>query len=465
MAKGKMTTVFFCQSCGYESAKWMGQCPGCKAWNTMVEETVDRSKIQSGGQLRRQATASRICSLSEVVIREQDKILTGIGELDRVLGGGIVQGSMTLVGGDPGIGKSTLLLQVCRNVSAAGHKVLYVSGEESQVQIKMRADRLGDFTGNMLLLCETSLDEISEAIRREKPEIVVIDSIQTMYCESVTSAPGSVSQVREATATLLQLAKGLLVSIFIVGHVTKEGTVAGPRVLEHMVDTVLYFEGDRHASYRILRGVKNRFGSTNEIGVFEMQGSGLAEVKNPSEYMLSGRPENASGSVVTCSMEGTRPLLMEIQGLVCHSNFGIPRRQTTGTDFNRVNLLMAVLEKRSGVQLSGCDAYVNITGGLKVMEPAIDLAIVMAVVSSFRNKALPDRMVAFGEVGLSGEVRAVSGAAQRVAEAEKLGFEICLLPKGNLRDVKASAGGKMKLVGISTVSDALDFSRNYGNEA
>ncbi len=465
MAKGKMTTVFFCQSCGYESAKWMGQCPGCKAWNTMVEETVDRSKIQSGGQLRRQATASRICSLSEVVIREQDKILTGIGELDRVLGGGIVQGSMTLVGGDPGIGKSTLLLQVCRNVSAAGHKVLYVSGEESQVQIKMRANRLGDFTGNMLLLCETSLDEISEAIRREKPEIVVIDSIQTMYCESVTSAPGSVSQVREATATLLQLAKGLLVSIFIVGHVTKEGTVAGPRVLEHMVDTVLYFEGDRHASYRILRGVKNRFGSTNEIGVFEMQGSGLAEVKNPSEYMLSGRPENASGSVVTCSMEGTRPLLMEIQGLVCHSNFGIPRRQTTGTDFNRVNLLMAVLEKRSGVQLSGCDAYVNITGGLKVMEPAIDLAIVMAVVSSFRNKALPDRMVAFGEVGLSGEVRAVSGAAQRVAEAEKLGFEICLLPKGNLRDVKASAGGKMKLVGISTVSDALDFSRNYGNEA
>ena len=431
----------------------------------MVEETVDRSKIQSGGQLRRQATASRICSLSEVVIREQDKILTGIGELDRVLGGGIVQGSMTLVGGDPGIGKSTLLLQVCRNVSAAGHKVLYVSGEESQVQIKMRADRLGDFTGNMLLLCETSLDEISEAIRREKPEIVVIDSIQTMYCESVTSAPGSVSQVREATATLLQLAKGLLVSIFIVGHVTKEGTVAGPRVLEHMVDTVLYFEGDRHASYRILRGVKNRFGSTNEIGVFEMQGSGLAEVKNPSEYMLSGRPENASGSVVTCSMEGTRPLLMEIQGLVCHSNFGIPRRQTTGTDFNRVNLLMAVLEKRSGVQLSGCDAYVNITGGLKVMEPAIDLAIVMAVVSSFRNKALPDCMVAFGEVGLSGEVRAVSGAAQRVAEAEKLGFEICLLPKGNLRDVKASAGGKMKLVGISTVSDALDFSRDYGNEA
>lgn len=464
MAKGKMTSIFFCQSCGYESAKWMGQCPACKAWNTMVEETVDRSKLQTGGgQTRRSATSAQVCALSEVVIREQDKVLTGIGELDRVLGGGIVQGSMTLVGGDPGIGKSTLLLQVCRKVSDAGHKVLYVSGEESPVQIKMRANRLGEFSGNVLLLCETSLDVIEETIRKEKPEIVVIDSIQTMYCENVSSAPGSVSQVREATATLLQLAKGLLISTFIVGHVTKEGTVAGPRVLEHMVDTVLYFEGDRHASYRILRSVKNRFGSTNEIGVFEMQGSGLAEVKNPSEYMLSGRPKNASGSVVTCSVEGTRPLLMEIQGLVCHSNFGIPRRQTTGTDFNRVNLLMAVLEKRSGVQLSGCDAYVNITGGLKVAEPAIDLAIVLAIVSSFRNKPLPDRLVAFGEVGLSGEVRAVSQALQRVSEAEKLGFEVCLLPKENLRDVKNEVTGKMKLIGVSTVMDAMEFASDQGN--
>ena len=461
MAKGKMTSVFFCQECGYESSKWMGQCPGCKAWNTMVEEVVDRTKLKTGSAgAQHLTTESKVCTLSDVVIREQDKVLTGTGELDRVLGGGIVQGSMTLVGGDPGIGKSTLLLQACQRIAEAGHKVLYVSGEESPVQIMMRADRIGKFSKDMLLFCETSLDTIGETIRREKPEVVVIDSIQTMYCESVSAAPGSVSQVREATATLLQLAKGLLVSIFIVGHVTKEGTVAGPRVLEHMVDTVLYFEGDRHASYRILRGVKNRFGSTNEIGVFEMRGSGLVEVKNPSEYMLSGRPENASGSVVTCSMEGTRPLLMEIQGLVCYSNFGIPRRQTTGTDFNRVNLLMAVLEKRSGVQLSGCDAYVNITGGLKVVEPAIDLAIVMAVVSSFRNKALPSGLVAFGEVGLSGEVRGVSQAAQRVAEAEKLGFTVCLLPKANLRDVSKQTAGKIKLIGITTVMDALDFAND-----
>ncbi|MBP5222890.1 MAG: DNA repair protein RadA [Lachnospiraceae bacterium] len=460
MAKSKMTSIFFCQNCGYESAKWMGQCPGCKSWNTMVEETVERSDLKSsGGQLKSRAAASQPCVLSEVTIREQDKVVTGIGELDRVLGGGIVQGSMTLVGGDPGIGKSTLLLQVCRQVSAAGHRVLYISGEESQVQIKMRADRIGSFDPNMLLLCETSLDAIAETIRKQKPEIVVIDSIQTMYSENVSSAPGSVSQVREATAVLLQLAKGLLISVFIVGHVTKEGTVAGPRVLEHMVDTVLYFEGDRHASYRILRSVKNRFGSTNEIGVFEMHEEGLAEVKNPSEYMLSGRPENASGSVVTCSMEGTRPLLIEIQGLVCYSNFGIPRRQTTGTDFNRVNLLMAVLEKRSGLQLSGCDAYVNITGGLKVAEPAIDLAIVLAVVSSFRNKALPPKLVAFGEVGLSGEVRAVSQADQRVAEAEKLGFEICMIPKANLVAGRAEkpGGKKIKVIGISSVQDALDY--------
>lgn len=463
MAKGKMTSIFFCQSCGYESAKWMGQCPGCKAWNTMVEETVDRSELKNtGGVTRRQKSLSEPCVLSEVTIRDQDKVLTGIGELDRVLGGGIVQGSMTLVGGDPGIGKSTLLLQVCRAVSSAGHKVLYVSGEESQVQIKMRADRIGAFEGNMLLLCETSLDSIAETIKKVKPEIVVIDSIQTMFAENVSSAPGSVSQVREATAVLLQLAKGLLVSVFIVGHVTKEGTVAGPRVLEHMVDTVLYFEGDRHASYRILRGVKNRFGSTNEIGVFEMREKGLIEVKNPSEYMLSGRPEHASGSVVTCSMEGTRPLLIEIQGLVCHSNFGIPRRQTTGTDFNRVNLLMAVLEKRSGIQLSGCDAYVNITGGLKVLEPAIDLAIVLAIVSSFWNRELPPKMIAFGEVGLSGEVRAVSQAAQRIQEAEKLGFEVCLLPQVNLNDYhsKQAGKGKMKVVGISSVQDALDYCRD-----
>jgi len=456
MAKGKTATIFYCQHCGYESSKWMGQCPGCKEWNSFVEETVSRADVKnSGGALKRMTEKAEPCVLSEISIREEDKVLTGIGELDRVLGGGIVQGSLTLVGGDPGIGKSTLLLQVCRNLAETGHKVLYISGEESQVQIKMRADRIGKFSENMLLLCETALDTIAEVIRNQKPEVVIIDSIQTMYNDAVSAAPGSVSQVRESTGVFLQLAKGLGVSIFIVGHVTKEGTVAGPRVLEHMVDTVLYFEGDRHASYRILRGVKNRFGSTNEIGVFEMREEGLVEVANPSEFMLNGRPKDASGSVVACSMEGTRPILIEIQALVCHSNFGIPRRQTTGTDFNRVNLLMAVLEKRSGVQLSGCDAYVNITGGMKIVEPAIDLGIVLAILSSFRNIALDSKLIAFGEVGLSGEVRAVSMAKQRVAEAEKLGFEICLVPAVCAEECRKNS--KIKVVGVATVQDAMEY--------
>lgn len=455
MAKGKTTTVFYCQNCGFESSKWLGQCPGCKEWNTFVEETVDKAELKNaGGQLKRVREKSEPCVLANIAIHEENKLLTGIGELDRVLGGGIVQGSLTLVGGDPGIGKSTLLLQVCHNLSESGHKVLYISGEESQIQIKMRADRIGSFSESMLLLCETNLDTISEVIRTAKPEVVVIDSIQTMYNDNVSAAPGSVSQVRESTGVLLQLAKGLGVSVFIVGHVTKEGTVAGPRVLEHMVDTVLYFEGDRYASYRILRGVKNRFGSTNEIGVFEMQEKGLVQVANPSEYMLNGRPENASGSVVACTMEGTRPLLIEIQALVCHSNFGIPRRQATGTDFNRVNLLMAVLEKRSGVQLSNCDAYVNITGGMKIMEPALDLGVVLAVLSSFRNKVLSPKLVAFGEVGLSGEVRAVSQAAQRVAEAEKLGFEICVVPQVCVEECKKSS--RIKVIGVKNVQEAMD---------
>ncbi len=460
MGKGQTASIFFCQNCGYESSKWMGQCPGCKEWNTFVEEKVNRADFKSAGAgtkhipSRHAKDRAEPCVLSEVDIRKEDKLLTHIGELDRVLGGGIVPGSLTLVGGDPGIGKSTLLLQVCRNVAGAGHRVLYVSGEESKGQIKMRADRLGDFSKEMLLLCETDLDAIVEVIQRDPPQVVVIDSIQTMYSEAVSAAPGSVSQVRESTGVLLQVAKGLGVSVFIVGHVTKEGTVAGPRMLEHMVDTVLYFEGDRHASYRILRGVKNRFGSTNEIGVFEMREQGLVEVENPSEYMLSGRPENASGSVASCSVEGTRPLLIEIQALVCHSSFGIPRRQTTGTDANRVNLLLAVLEKRSGIQLSGCDAYINITGGLKVMEPAIDLGIVLAAVSSFRNTALDSKLAAFGEVGLSGEVRAVSQVGRRVAEAEKLGFEACVIPSvcaGDCRDFK-----RIKIIGVKTVQDAID---------
>ena len=322
-------------------------------------------------------------------------------------------------------------------------------------QIKIRANRLGEFSDNLLLFCETGLDTVEETIRSVVPDVVIIDSIQTMYDEEISAAPGSVSQVREATNTLLQLAKGMTVSVFIVGHVTKEGTVAGPRVLEHMVDTVLYFEGDRHASYRILRGVKNRFGSTNEIGVFEMKEEGLVEVKNPSEFMLNGKPEGASGSVVSCSMEGTRPILLEIQALVCHSNFGIPRRQAIGTDFNRVNLLMAVLEKRLNLQMSDCDAYVNLAGGMRIVEPAIDLGIAMAVVSSFKNRAIDDRTIAFGEIGLSGEVRGVSMIEQRVAEAAKLGFTTCIVPEVNRSQVKHMGG--IRLVGVRTVRDAVDL--------
>ncbi len=457
MAKSKTGTVFYCQNCGYESSKWMGQCPGCKEWNSMVEEKVHTGAgTKRGGVRSVQGSGSvKPSNLSEVSIQEEMRMRTHMAELDRVLGGGIVPGSLTLVGGDPGIGKSTLLLQVCRHMAADNRKVLYISGEESLRQIKLRANRLGEFTDNLLLLCETSLEIVEDTIRSVMPDITIIDSIQTMYHEEISAAPGSVSQVRESTNVLLQLAKGLNVSIFIVGHVTKEGTVAGPRVLEHMVDTVLYFEGDRHVSYRILRGVKNRFGSTNEIGVFEMKEEGLVEVKNPSEFMLNGKPEGASGSIVSCSMEGTRPILLEIQALVCHSNFGIPRRQAIGTDFNRVNLLMAVLEKRLGVQMSDCDAYVNLAGGMRIVEPAIDLGIAMAIVSSFKNRVIDDKMLAFGEIGLSGEVRGVSMAQQRVSEAAKLGFATCILPEACMKQIKPAQG--MKLIGVKTVRDAIDL--------
>lgn len=421
MAKGKKT-VFFCQNCGHEESKWLGQCPACKEWNTFVEEkvTVSRGSTSAASEAGKERV-SKVVTLSSVSVEEDERIRTGIAELDRVLGGGIVQGSLVLVGGDPGIGKSTLLLQVCQRLSDAGKNVLYISGEESGKQIKLRANRMGTFSEHLYLLCETNLELIRQTIERQKPDMVVIDSIQTMYNEEVSSAPGSVSQVRESTNILMQLAKGMNISIFIVGHVTKEGTVAGPRVLEHMVDTVLYFEGDRHASYRILRGVKNRFGSTNEIGVFEMRKEGLVEVENPSEFMLSGRPEHASGSVVACAMEGTRPILMEIQALVCRSNFGMPRRTAAGLDYNRVNLLMAVLEKRAGLPLSNYDAYVNIAGGIRMNEPAADLGIVMAIASSYKNRPVPEDAIVFGEVGLSGEVRAVTMPEQRVAEARKLG--------------------------------------------
>ena len=448
MAKAKKS-VFFCQNCGHEENKWLGQCPMCKEWNSFVEEKISKTP----GNMVKLAKDIEVVSLAGIDLDTEERMHTNIEELDRVLGGGVVPGSLILVGGDPGIGKSTLLLQVCQRLSQAERKVLYISGEESLKQIKLRANRMGEFTENLLLLCETNLELIRSLIEKQRPEVVIIDSIQTMFSEEVGAAPGSVSQVRESTNILMQLAKGLGITIFIVGHVTKEGTVAGPRVLEHMVDTVLYFEGDRHASYRILRGVKNRFGSTNEIGVFEMRENGLVEVKNPSEFMLNGKPESASGSVVACSIEGTRPILIEIQALICQSNFGMPRRTAAGTDYNRVNLLMAVLEKRAGLSLSNCDAYVNIAGGIKMNEPAIDLGIVMAIVSSYRNNPVDEKTIVFGEVGLSGEVRGVSMLEQRVTEAKKLGFTRCIMPTVSKEAAKKIKG--IEIVGVKNIGEAI----------
>lgn len=425
MAKGN-NIVFFCNECGYESRKWLGQCPSCKSWNTFVEEKVStssKSKIVSG------INKSTVTTLKEVTNEDGERINTGFDELDRVLGGGIVVGSLTLVGGDPGIGKSTLLLQVCRNLANAGLRVLYISGEESLRQIKIRADRLGETNDNLKVLCDTDLSNIESVLKDEKPEFVIIDSIQTMYKEEVGSAPGSVGQVRESTNVLMQLAKGLNIPIVIVGHVTKEGVVAGPRVLEHMVDTVLYFEGDRHESYRVLRSVKNRFGATNEIGVFEMRNDGLREVLNPSAFMLEGRPVDAAGTVVACAMEGTRPLLVEVQALVCNTNFSMPKRTAAGMDYNRVNLLLAVLDKRAGLSISDCDAYVNIAGGMKLNEPGLDLAVAISLVSSFRNKPVASDTIVFGEIGLIGEVRSVTQDKARILEAKKLGFNRVILPE------------------------------------
>ena len=468
MAKAK-STVFFCRECGFESTKWLGQCPGCHAWNSFTEAPAQRTPQKRGlsqsskgamgiSGISDGADIGKAVRLEQIDMTRQPRMDAGSAELNRVLGGGVVPGSLILVGGDPGIGKSTLLLQTCRQLAAAGRKVLYISGEESLTQIRMRADRIGTFTGDLTFYCETDLDVIEEKLTQWKPDVVIIDSIQTMYREEVSAVPGSVSQVRESTAVLLRMAKGLGIAIFIVGHVTKEGTVAGPRVLEHMVDTVLYFEGDRMAAYRILRAVKNRFGSTNEIGVFEMGERGLEEVPNPSEYMLNGRPEGASGSVVTCTMEGTRPILSEVQALVCRTNFGMPRRTAAGTDYNRVNLLMAVLEKRLGLAMGQCDAYVNIAGGMKISEPSIDLAIVAAILSSYQDKAWDDRTMIFGEVGLAGEVRAVNMCQQRVDEAVKLGFTTCILPKVNLARLKRPEG--LRLIGISGVGELLGKKKN-----
>ncbi|SFB20597.1 DNA repair protein RadA/Sms [Acetitomaculum ruminis DSM 5522] len=452
MARKKEKTVFFCKECGHESTKWLGQCPGCGQWNTFVEEVI-KNDTNLSGEISSDLPKTRPTKLKDVNYDEFSRTSTKMEELDRVLGGGIVKNSLILLGGDPGIGKSTLLLQVCKNLANQDKKVLYVSGEESLQQIKMRAERLGDFSKDMYLYCETDLSDVSREIINNSPDFVVIDSIQTMYNANVTASLGSVSQIRESTGILMRLAKEVGTTIVIVGHVTKEGTVAGPRVLEHMVDTVLYFEGDRYASYRVLRSVKNRFGSTNEVGVFEMNEDGLRQVNNPSEYMLSGRPENATGSIASCSMEGSRPILLEVQALICETSFQIPQRTANGIDLKRVNLLMAVLEKRARVKMSFCDAYVNIAGGLKIKEPAIDLGIALAMYSSFKNIPIDEKLVAFGEIGLSGEVRMVNMAEQRVLEAKKLGFEKVILPETSANSLKKISG--IKIIGVKDVSEAI----------
>ena len=448
MAKEKQ--VFYCKECGYESAKWLGQCPGCHSWNTFVEEkiTVGAQKHSSG---RKSVVAPT--SILDVTTADESRIKTNIKELDRVLGGGIVKGSLVLVGGDPGIGKSTILLQMCRNLVSKGTGVLYVSGEESPSQIKMRAERLGEFNKDMMLLCDNDMDNVATAIQKSMPEVVVIDSIQTILVDEISSAPGTVTQVREVTARLMQLAKTNNVAIFIVGHVTKEGTVAGPRTLEHMVDSVLYFEGDANNGFRILRGVKNRFGSTNEIGVFTMTDKGLVEVDNPSQMMLNGRPVGVPGSVVVSSIEGTRPILVEIQTLVCQTNFNMPRRTAVGVDYNRVNLIMAVLEKRAGINLWGFDAYVSVAGGMRINDPAIDLGVACAIASGFKNNPIGDDVIILGEIGLAGEIRGVSNVMQRVKEAAKMGFKSCIIPKSNYD--KEMTKLDIKVMGVSTLSEAL----------
>lgn len=452
----KRKTKFMCQDCGYESPKWMGKCPGCNSWNKMVEEIEQKKTsrhkafvVSSENSTMKPVPITKVETLSE------PKIFTNISEFNRVLGGGIVRGSLVLIGGDPGIGKSTLLLQVSAQVSMKEQKVLYISGEESVKQTKIRADRLSVLSEHLYVLSETDLEYISKSIEEMSPDFVVIDSIQTVYHPEITSAPGSVSQVRECTAELMRIAKTKGVAIFIVGHVTKEGSIAGPRMLEHMVDTVLYFEGERHHTYRILRAVKNRFGSTNEMGIFEMKEVGLEEVKNPSEIFLEERSKGAAGSTVVASMEGTRPVLVEIQALISPTSFGNPRRMATGIDHNRVSLLMAVLEKRVGLLLQNQDAYLKVAGGVKLDEPAIDLAVSISIASSFRDKPTNPTDVIIGEVGLTGEVRRVSRIEQRIQEAAKLGFKRAIIPERNLGGWTAPEG--IEIIGVSTVKEALQF--------
>ena len=446
----KAKTVFYCTDCGNETPRWAGRCPACGSWNTLVEQPAE-SKGKGARAVSAAGPVRTPRQLSALDSEEELRFTTGLGELDRVLGGGAVVGSLVLIGGAPGIGKSTLLLQICSELCQAG-KVLYVTGEESERQVKMRAQRLGVKADGLYVLAETNIADILSAVETSEPGILIVDSIQTLYSADLNSGPGSVAQVKECTNQLMKGAKGMGITVFLVGHINKEGAIAGPKVLEHMVDCVLYFEGERALNYRILRAAKNRFGSTNEIGMFEMRDSGLTEVENPSTMLLMGRPENTPGTCVTSVMEGTRPILAEVQALVTPSSFNVPRRNSTGVDYNRAMMLLAVLEKRGGLRVGGCDAYINVIGGLELNEPSADLAVCLAIASSYRDKPVDDDAVAFGEVGLTGELRPVSGTQQRIAELKRLGFKKCILPKRSRVDDPVEG---IELCRVDTVYDAL----------
>lgn len=452
---GKMKAIYVCAECGYESQKWYGCCPGCGQWNTFSEEVRQTQPAAKASAARTQTKSARAEWLHEITAVGEHRYLTGLGELDRVLGGGIVKGSLVLISGDPGIGKSTILLQICQKLGDS-LEILYVSGEESAHQIKLRADRLGVDTEHLSILCETDVQTIVEYMRSATPGLVIIDSIQTMNIEELSSSPGSITQVRESTNMLMRVAKAMNIPLFLVGHVNKDGNIAGPKVLEHIVDAVLYFEGERNYAYRILRAVKNRYGSTNELGVFEMSDKGLVEVENPSLMLISGRPKNTSGTCVACLMEGSRPLLAEVQGLVTQTGFGNPRRMTTGFDYNRMSMLLAVLEKRAGYYFSNMDAYINVVGGLKLDEPASDLSVALALISSLKDVPVRDDVLAFGEIGLAGEIRSVNACAQRIREAARLGFAKCVIPKHNLAKLAPELQNQIEIVGVRTIREAFE---------